>query len=67
MARHRKWTAEDEAALRNLVARGFYMRQLSLRLRRSESSVKKHARDLSITVKPTPRSGSRSNHRASYY
>jgi hypothetical protein len=59
-----KWTTEDEAALRELVVKGFYLRQISLRLRRSESSIKKRAIDLNIIIKPTPRYRVRRNSRA---
>jgi hypothetical protein len=50
-----RWTADDETALRDLVEKGFYLRRISLRLRRSESSIQMRARDLNIKVKPTPR------------
>jgi len=49
------WTAEDEAKLRDLVEKGVYMRNIALRLRRSESSIKKRAYDLGLKVKKTPR------------
>jgi hypothetical protein len=49
------WTAEDEAKLRDLVERGVYMRNIALRLRRSESSIKKRAHDLGLKVRKTPR------------
>jgi hypothetical protein len=49
------WTPEDEAKLRELAEKGVYRRNIALRLRRSESSVKKRARDLGLTVKTTPR------------
>ena len=62
-----KWTAHDEMMLRNLVEKGFYLRQLSLRLCRSESSIKKRAIDLNIKIKPTPRYRVRSDPRAPGY
>jgi hypothetical protein len=53
----RKWTAEDDAALRDLVEKGVYLRRIALRLRRPESSVLKRAHDMHIKVKSTPRCG----------
>jgi hypothetical protein len=62
-----QWTPQDEMMLRNLVEKGFYLRQLSLRLCRSESSIKKRAIDLKIQIKPTPRYRVRSDPRAFGY
>lgn len=50
------WTPEDEAKLRELADKGIYLRNIALKLRRSESSIKKRARDLQIKVQTTPRS-----------
>ena len=50
------WTPEDEAKLRELASKGIYLRNIALKLRRSESSIKKRARDLQIKVQTTPRS-----------
>ncbi len=50
------WTPEDEARLRELAQKGVYLRNIALKLRRSESSIKKRARDLQIKVQSTPRS-----------
>ncbi len=50
------WTSEDEAKLRELADKGIYLRNIALKLRRSESSIKKRARDLQIKVQTTPRS-----------
>jgi DNA-binding NarL/FixJ family response regulator len=50
------WTPEDEAKLRELASNGVYLRNIALKLRRSESSIKKRARDLQIKVQTTPRS-----------
>jgi len=50
------WTPEDEAKLRELAGKGIYLRNIALKLRRSESSIKKRARDLQIKVQTTPRS-----------
>ena len=49
------WTAEDEARLVEMARRGAYLRNIALRLRRSESSIKKRAIGLGVTVKRTPR------------
>jgi hypothetical protein len=50
------WTPEDEAKLRELAGKGIHLRNIALKLRRSESSIKKRARDLQIKVQTTPRS-----------
>ena len=50
------WTAEDEAKLRELANKGVYRRNIALKLRRSESSIKKRAHDLQIKIQTTPRS-----------
>jgi hypothetical protein len=49
------WTAKDEAELKALAGRGVYLRNIALRLRRSESSIKKKANDLGLKVQRTPR------------
>jgi len=54
MLRH-PWTPEDEAALKEMAEKGVYMRRIALRLRRSESSIKKRAVQLGVRVPPTPR------------
>jgi hypothetical protein len=53
------WSAEDEAKLRELASTGLYLRRIALRLKRSESSIKKRARELGVTVLKTPRSSFR--------
>jgi len=50
-----KWTTEDETALRDLAGKGLHLRAIAVRLRRSESSIKKRARDLKIAVRRPPR------------
>ena len=49
------WTLEDELALRQLAEKGMHLRAVALRLRRSESSVKKRARNLGVSLKLNPR------------
>jgi hypothetical protein len=49
------WTSEDEAKLRELADKGVYLRNIALKLRRSESSIKKRAHDLQIKVQARPR------------
>ena len=49
------WTPEDEARLRELAQKGVYLRNIALKLRRSESSIKKRARELGVKVSITPR------------
>jgi len=49
------WTPEDEARLKELAEKGVYLRNIALRLRRSESSIKKRGRDLGLKVQITPR------------
>ena len=49
------WTPEDEAKLKELAEQGVYLRNIALRLKRSESSIKKRARELGVKVKLTPR------------
>jgi DNA-binding NarL/FixJ family response regulator len=49
------WTPEDEAKLRELADKGVYLRNIALKLRRSESSIKKRAHDLQIKVQARPR------------
>lgn len=50
------WTAEDEATLREMAAKGAYGRKIALRLRRSLSSVKKRATLLNVKLAQQPRS-----------
>jgi hypothetical protein len=49
------WTTDEEARFVELVERGFYLRRIALRLRRSESSIKQRAKILGLEVKKTPR------------
>ena len=49
------WTPEDEAKLTSLAEQGVYLRNIAIRLKRSESSIKKKAQLLGIKVKTTPR------------
>ena len=49
------WTPIEEATLRELAARGVHLRKIALRLRRSESSVKKRAFHLGVAVAKAPR------------
>jgi hypothetical protein len=50
------WTSEDEVKLREMAAKGVYLRNIAIRLRRSESSIKKRAFDLGLSLRRTPRS-----------
>jgi hypothetical protein len=50
------WTPEDEGTLKQLAEKGVHLRAIALRLRRSESSIKKRAFDLGVGVKRPPRS-----------
>jgi hypothetical protein len=49
------WTAEDEARLCELAGKGMFLRNIAIRLRRSESSIKKRAYDLGIRLNKPPR------------
>jgi DNA-binding NarL/FixJ family response regulator len=49
------WTPEDEARLKAMAQQGVYLRNIAVRLKRSESSIKKRARELGIKVQITPR------------
>lgn len=49
------WTPEDEAKLKDMAAEGIYLRNIAIRLKRSESSIKKRAHDLGIKLQVTPR------------
>jgi hypothetical protein len=49
------WNAEQVAQLRELAAKGIHVRAIALKLRRSESSIKKRAHDLGIRVQSVPR------------
>jgi DNA-binding NarL/FixJ family response regulator len=49
------WTPEDQAKLKELAEQGVYVRNIAIRLKRSESSIKKRARELGIKVRITPR------------
>jgi DNA-binding NarL/FixJ family response regulator len=49
------WTPQDEAKLKELAEQGKHLRTIALRLKRSESSIKKRAHDLGIQVKANPR------------
>jgi hypothetical protein len=52
---NRAWTADDEAKLKEMAARGLYLRNIALRLRRSESSIIRRARELGVKIERTPR------------
>lgn len=49
------WTPEDEAKLTELAQKGVYLRNIAIKLKRSESSIKKRARELGVKVGTTPR------------
>ncbi len=49
------WTPEDEAKLKELAQKGVYLRHIAIKLKRSESSIKKRARDLGVTIPRMPR------------
>jgi len=51
-----KWTSGEDAKLRELAVSGSHVRTIALRLRRSESSIKKRARDIGVEVRQPPRS-----------
>jgi hypothetical protein len=53
------WTGEDEATLREMAKQGVHLRRIALRLRRSESSIKKRASRLGLSVPKTPRASFR--------
>jgi hypothetical protein len=53
------WTPEAEATLREMASQGVYVRRIALRLKRSESSIKKRATLLGLTVSKAPRSNFR--------
>jgi hypothetical protein len=60
MKRHSaKWTAHEEAKLRELANAGAHVRSVAVKLRRSESSIKNRARALGVVVKPPPRASFR--------
>lgn len=56
------WTPEEEATLREMAGQGVYMRRIALRLRRTESSIKKRAVQLGVKVMKTPRPSLRFGH-----
>ena len=49
------WTSDDEDRLKQLAAQGVYLRNIALRLRRSESSIKTRAHSLGLKLRRTPR------------
>lgn len=49
------WTPDDDVKLREMAANGLYIRNIALKLKRSESSVKKHGYDLGLNLKTGPR------------
>ena len=49
------WTTDDETRLRELADQGFHLRAIALRLRRSESSIRKRAHELKIAVRRPPK------------
>ena len=49
------WTPEDEAKLRELTEQGLHLRAIALRLKRSESSIKKRSKEIGVKLKPNPR------------
>jgi hypothetical protein len=56
-----KWTTVEEAKLRELANAGAHVRGIALKLRRSESSVRRRAHELGVAVKPAPRGTFRFN------
>jgi hypothetical protein len=48
------WTPEDEVKLRELAGQGIQIRSISVRLRRSVSSIKKRAGSIGVEL-PKPR------------
>jgi len=50
------WTPEDEMTLKDMAGKGLYLRKIALRLRRSESSIKKRAHELGVSLPRNPRS-----------
>lgn len=54
--RRHAWTAEDDVTLREWAAKGIHVRAVALKLRRSESSIKKRASILGIKIQKAPRS-----------
>jgi DNA-binding NarL/FixJ family response regulator len=48
---NQKWTAEEERQLQELANRGMTLQQIALRLRRSKGPVKKHAKELGLTLR----------------
>jgi hypothetical protein len=55
------WTTDDEAKLRELADKGLHLRAIALRLRRSESSIRKRAHELKVTVRRPPRGNFRAD------
>jgi len=53
------WSAEDETKLRELASTRLYLHRIALRLKRSESSIRRRARELWVTVLKTPRNSFR--------
>lgn len=49
------WTIDDEARLRELADKGLHLRAIAVRLRRSESSIRKRAHELQVAVRRPPR------------
>jgi hypothetical protein len=49
------WTAQEEARLCDLAEQGVHLRSIAIRLRRSESSIKKRALDRGLKLKKPPR------------
>jgi hypothetical protein len=56
-----KWTAEEDAKLRQLAELGVPRRNIALKLRRTESGVKNRARDLNVTLPRNRRSAFRTD------
>jgi hypothetical protein len=57
-----KWTAEEDAKLRQLAELGVPRRNIALKLRRTESGVKNRARDLNVTLPRNRHSAFRTRH-----
>jgi hypothetical protein len=55
------WTADDETKLRELADKGVHLRAIALRLRRSESSIRKRAHELKIAVRRPPKGSFRAD------
>ena len=57
MKRWRPWTDEDDIELRKALAEGISLKRLIIRMKRAETTIRRRAKALGLTVPPATRGG----------